>query len=481
MTNHFNPPHIKSARRQLIKSLAACSAFAAVPAWAQTTASNPRRLIIVMLRGAIDGLSVVIPYTDDNYYRARRTIAITKPESDGGAIALNAEFGLHPSLDMLKPYWDSGSLAFVHACGSVDATRSHFDAQDHLETASQGSLKTADGWLNRLIGTASFSNGKAQLVSFGPTTPRIVSGPEKFMVMPAGDLVAKPTVLEQNRLADAVTQLYSDDPKLAEVLRQASTARKEVRASILQSASAGMGSTVTASEPMVTGTDAMTIAAQADRGAATARGFIQDARNLGLAFKNDPKLQLGFLAVGGWDTHVGQGAAKGQLANKLASLGQGLVTLAQSLGDQWASTSIIVMSEFGRTVRENGTGGTDHGRGNVAWLMGGTVKGGTVYGQWPGLDVAQLADGRDLAITTDIRAVIAQTLMDHLKVSASVMATVLPGYSNDCIAKYVPNNVANNAINDVSKNAPKYTGKDAALIAGSGTASNGLKDLFHKI
>ena len=407
-----------------MKSLAACSAFAAMPTWAQNTPASPRRLVVVLLRGAIDGLSVVIPYTDDNYYRARRTIAIAKPGSEGGAIALNAEFALHPSLDMLKPYWDSGSLAFVHACGSVDATRSHFDAQDYLETASQGSFKTADGWLNRLIGTTRFTNGKAQLVSFGPSTARIVSGPEKTLLMPAGDLVAKPAVLEQNRLADALTQLYSDDPKLAQVLLQASTARKEIRASISQGTlAAATGASMEASN------DAMTIAAQADRGAATARGFIQDARNLGSALKNDAKLQLGFLAVGGWDTHVAQGAAKGQLANKLASLGQGLVTLAQSLGDQWANTTVIVMSEFGRTVRENGTGGTDHGRGNLVWLMGGTVKGGAVYGQWPGLDASQLADGRDLSITTDIRAVIAQALVDHLKVSSSVLATVLPNYT----------------------------------------------------
>ena len=416
-------PNPKTSRRHLIKSLATCSAFAAVPTWAQTAAPTPRRLIVVMLRGAIDGLSVVVPYTDDNYYRARRTIAIPKPGSEGGAIPLNAEFAMHPSLDMLKPYWDDGSLAFVHACGSPDATRSHFDAQDYLETATQGSTRAADGWLNRLIGTALFNNGKAQLVSFGPTTPRIVAGAEKSLVIPAGDLVAKPTVLEQNRLADSLSQLYSDDPKLAEVLRQASASRKEVRASIAQGVS---GAT---SDAMGTSSDALTIAAQADRGAASARGFIQDARNLGFAFKNDPRLQLGFLAVGGWDTHVSQGAAKGQLANKLAALGQGLVTLAQSLGDQWANTSIIVMSEFGRTVRENGTGGTDHGRGNVAWLLGGTVKGGLVHGQWPGLDVAQLADGRDLSITTDIRAVIAQVLIDHLKVSPTVLATVLPNYT----------------------------------------------------
>ena len=422
-TNPMNSQN-RAGRRQLIKSLAACSAFAAAPAWADTSAANPRRLIVVMLRGAIDGLSVVIPFTDDNYYRARRTIAIAKPGSEGGAIPLNADFAMHPSLDMLKPYWDNGSLAFVHACGSVDATRSHFDAQDYLETASQGSFKTSEGWLNRLIGTTSFSNGKAQLVSFGPTTARIVSGPEKILLMPASDVVAKPTVLEQNRLADAVTQLYSDDPKLAEVLRQASATRKEVRASIAQSSS-----TAASAEPMVASNDAMTIAAQADRGAATARGFIQDARNLGVSFRNDPKLQLGFLAVGGWDTHVGQGAAKGQLANKLAALGQGLVALAQSLGDQWANTSIIVMSEFGRTVRENGTGGTDHGRGNVAWLLGGTVKGGAVYGQWPGLEQEQLADGRDLSITTDIRAVMAQALIDHLKVNPTIIRTVLPNYA----------------------------------------------------
>lgn len=419
-------PQYRSERRQLIKSLAACSAFAGVPSWAQNTSATPRRLVVVMLRGAVDGLSVVIPYGDENYYRARRTIAIAKPGAEGGAIPLNAEFALHPSLDMLKPYWDNGSLAFVHACGSVDATRSHFDAQDYLETASQGAFKTADGWLNRLIGTTVFSNGKAQLVSFGPSTARIVSGPEKTLLMPAGDLVTKPTVLEQNRLADAVTQLYSDDPKLAQVLLQASTARKEIRASISQAAPAPAAAT---SESMGASNDAMTIAAQADRGAATARGFIQDARNLGLAFKNDSRLQLGFLAVGGWDTHVAQGAAKGQLANKLASLGQGLVTLAQSLGDQLANTTIIVMSEFGRTVRENGTGGTDHGRGNVVWLLGGTVKGGAVYGQWPGLEPAQLADGRDLNITTDIRAVISQALVEHLKVNASVLATVLPNYT----------------------------------------------------
>ena len=180
-----------------------------------------------MLRGAVDGLSVVIPYTDENYYRARRTIAIAKPGSEGGAIALNDEFALHPALAMLKPFWDNGTLAFVHACGSPDNSRSHFDAQDYMETATPGSLKTNDGWLNRLIGSATFITEKSKLVSVGPSVPRIVSGQEKFMAIPAADLISKPTILEQDRLGSAVAQLYGDDLKLGDTLKQAAATRKE--------------------------------------------------------------------------------------------------------------------------------------------------------------------------------------------------------------------------------------------------------------
>jgi uncharacterized protein (DUF1501 family) len=207
-----------------------------------------------------------------------------------------------------------------------------------------------------------------------------------------------------------LAKLYAQDPALSATLRDTTEGRGEMARSM----ASGMAPGERSMDPT------------ADAGAPSARSFAADALRLGTLIRKDPHTQLAFTAVGGWDTHVNQGAARGQLANRLASLGQGLDALATGLGDAYRDTVIVVASEFGRTVRQNGNGGTDHGRGNVMWLLGGPVAGGRVLGEWPGLDRAALADGRDLAVTTDFRQVLAAVLQRHLGLPDSALASVFP-------------------------------------------------------
>jgi uncharacterized protein (DUF1501 family) len=376
-----------------------------------------KRLVVVMLRGAIDGLSVVVPYTESNYYRQRPDIAIAPPGQIDGSLELDARFGLHPSLAMLKPLWDAKQLSFVHASGSPLDTRSHFEAQDRLETATieQAVVSTQTGWLNRLANALNNQKQGSGALNLGPVMPRILVGNAPVVSLASGASARQLAVFDQPKIGAEFVKLYADDPKLDKALRGAAQSRQLV---------------AQGSDMAMTGDQADLIASQADRGAIAISAFAQDARSLGNAMRKDARMRIGFIAVGGWDTHVNQGAAKGTLANKLAQLGAGLVTLKESLGERFSDTTIVVMSEFGRTLKQNGNQGTDHGRANVIWLMGGAIVGGKVFGQWPGLQDEQLTQNRDLTVTTDFRDVIAQTLRLHLQQPDEFVARVLPDYRN---------------------------------------------------
>jgi uncharacterized protein (DUF1501 family) len=393
-------------RRDFLNALAAASVMVPVgrSAWAATS-DNPtgRKLVVVMLRGAVDGLNVVAPVGDENYLRLRPTIGLAAPGSDGGAINLDGYFGMHPALASLQPLWQEKKLAFVHASGSPDATRSHFDAQDYMESATPGRKSTPDGWMNRLVAQLPGTSTPSRLLGIGPVMPRILSGSAAAINLPNGAAGTRANVLDRPAIGAAFDQLYASDARFGRAYQDGKNAHKEV----MEAAE---------SREMQA----------ADRGAPLPNGFPDDAARLATLMRNDPKIQLAFVALGGWDTHTNQGAGSGQLANRLAPLGQGLAVLAQRLGPLFEDTTIVVMSEFGRTAHENGNGGTDHGHGNVMWVLGGRVNGGKVYGDWPGLGDTALNEGRDLAVTTDFRSVLAQVADRHMRLGDKALAQVFP-------------------------------------------------------
>lgn len=366
--------------------------------------SKPKRLIVVFLRGAVDGLNVVIPYTDNAYYDARSLIAIAPPNEKNGALDLDGRFGLHPVLESIMPLWKQGSLAFVHACGSPDATRSHFDAQDYMESGTPGVKNTQDGWMNRLLALTP-SQSPIQAVNVGATMPRILAGQRAVATLPTGRNASAALAIDRPQMSEAFNQLYSGNDNLSKAYQEARAARQQLMADLEK-------------ETM-----------EANNGAPSPSGFAKDTQQLARLMVKDASVQLAYMGLGGWDTHVNEGGATGQLARNLKSLGDGLATLSQGLGNIYADTTVVVMSEFGRTVHENGNGGTDHGHGNAMWLMGGGVKGGKVYGQWPGLAKEQLYEGRDLAVTTDFRDVISSVLSRHLQLNNSKIQQIFPNYS----------------------------------------------------
>jgi uncharacterized protein (DUF1501 family) len=382
-------------------------------AWAVASPSqvaSTRRLVVVFMRGAVDGLSLVVPYSETNYYRQRSTIAIGKPGSANGTIDLDGQFGLHPALAPLMPFWKDGSLAFVHAAGSPDPTRSHFDGQDNIESGTPGNKATPDGWLNRLEGAMpapdEIRSAPTRAVSIGSLLPRIFKGRNSVATIASGATAARPTVLDRPAVRRAFEAVYGDDTRMGPMFANYVAARADVVAAIEQADPEMMA---------------------ANNGAASTYAFAADAARLGALMRRDPRVQLGFLAVSGWDTHANQGGASGgQLAGLLSPFANGMSALARSLGPAYAETTIAVISEFGRTVAQNGNAGTDHGYGNVMWLMGGPVAGGKVHGEWPGLDDAALHEGRDLAVATDYRTVMAQICERHLRLSDTDLSKVFP-------------------------------------------------------
>ncbi len=296
-----------------------------------------RRLVVVMLRGAVDGLNVVIPYGDPLYRQLRPTIGLAAPGSDEGVLDLDGRFGLHPALAPLLPLWQERRLAFVHACGSPDPTRSHFDAQDFMESGTPGARTTADGWMNRLIGALPSPHDPIQAISLGATRPRILAGLEPNSNFPLGPNAGKPSALDRPAVANAFAGLYAGDDPMSIAYRQGRDAHQDLMSDLAAEQTA------------------------ADNGAPGPQGFPATAARLAALLVRDPRIRIAFADLGGWDTHVNQGGAKGQLANHLQPLATGLAALAQGLGPRLDDTVVLVMSEFGRTagktaIREPTTG-----------------------------------------------------------------------------------------------------------------------------
>jgi uncharacterized protein (DUF1501 family) len=366
--------------------------------------NNPRRLIVIFLRGAVDGLNVVVPYSDPNYYQYRPKIAIPQPGSPDGALDLDSRFGLHPAMAALLPLWKQGSLAFVHASGLTNEIRSHFDAQYYMETGIPGSNKRQDGWMNRLLVEAN-NKSPLQAISLSANVPQILTGKMPVSSIGSTRQAGNRQTLDRQDVATAFDKLYGGTDALGRNYRGGRAARTQLLK------------------------DLETEMKMANNGAPLPKGFAAETRSLARLMVRDPRIQIAFLQLGGWDTHINQGNSKGQLARNLGELSQGLATLQQELGAVYGNTQIVVMSEFGRTARENGNGGTDHGHGNAMWLLGGATKGGKVYGQWPGLAPEQLYQGRDLNVTSDFREPIAKILTNHLGLNTSSTAKILPKFS----------------------------------------------------
>jgi uncharacterized protein (DUF1501 family) len=369
---------------------------------AEAVGTRRKLLITVFQRGAVDGLNMIVPFGEAAYYQARPSIAIAKPGAAQGAIDLNGFFGLHPRMSALKPLWDNHALAIVHACGSPDATRSHFDAQDYMESATPGVKSTKDGWLNRYLQLARDAHDPLNAVAMTRQMPRSLQGPAPALAMGSvtefgvrGDMSTRSSF--ESSYSNAGDQMLS------------ATANDAFNAMRTLAAKAGEY--------------------RPANGAQYPRSpYGQALQEIARLAKADVGLEIAFAESNQWDHHANEGAATGQIANRLDDFASGIAALAQDLGDRMADTIILTMSEFGRTVAENGNRGTDHGHGNAMIVLGGNVKGGEIYGKWPGLGVNERFEGRDLAITTDFRDVFGEVVMRHLGADEATAARVFPGY-----------------------------------------------------
>jgi uncharacterized protein (DUF1501 family) len=367
--------------------------------------TNAKRLVVIFQRGAADGLNIVVPYAERNYYAMRPSINIPQKS----VIDLNGFFGLHPSLSAFQPLWQQRHLAIIHAAGSPDTTRSHFDAQDFMETGTPGVKSTEDGWLNRSLHNMPMTaqNSAFRAIALGPSLPRILSGNEPAVAM--------------NNINDFSIGGRSPKPS------PAATAFEAMYDHSSDAVLHGTGEETF---------DAVKMLKTADPGkyqpapnANYPKGRFGDSlRQLAQLIKANLGVQVAFADIGGWDHHVNEGSTEGQLANVLGDFSQSIAAFWNDLGDLGEDTVIVTMSEFGRTARENGNRGTDHGHANVMFVLGGPVKGGKVYGRWPGLDQSQLYEGRDLALTTDFRQVIGEAVARHM--GNKNLAEVFPGFDN---------------------------------------------------
>jgi uncharacterized protein (DUF1501 family) len=369
-------------------------------------ATKRKVLVTIFQRGAVDGLNMIVPFGEPQYYASRPSIAIARPGSNpDAAIDLDGFFGMHPRMAPLKPLYDAKQLAIVHACGSPDGTRSHFDAQDYMETATPGVKSTQDGWLNRYLHAREHEQATPfRAVAMAPQLPRSLQGLSPALAIgqiaqfgiragQATDMVQASFEAEYAAAANGVLNRTGRDAfNAVKMLKDADPARYSP-----------------------------------ENGAEYPRSPYGDAlKQIAQLIKADVGLEVAFAETGNWDHHAQEGAATGQLANRLADFAGGLTALVRDLGGRMGDVVILTMSEFGRTVAENGNRGTDHGHGNAMMVIGGDVRGGRIYGKWPGLAREQRYEGRDLAVTTDFRTVFAEVARGHLGLENT--PHVFPGF-----------------------------------------------------
>ena len=325
-------------------------------------------------------------------------------------VDLDGFFGLHPSLALLAPIFHKNELAIVHAAGSPDPTRSHFDAQDFMESGTPGVKVTEDGWLNRTVENVPVENASPfRAVAMGANLPRMLRGSAPAIALPD---VKQFKVVAQNSSMNQVAE----------------GGFEAMYAQTVDHALRGTGTETFEAIDMLRKADPAKY--QPEHGADYGKSRLgQSLQQIGQLVKADIGTEVLFVDCGGWDNHVNEGGAQGQLSNLLRDLGQGMAAFRQDMGDRMENIVFVTMSEFGRTAKENGNRGTDHGHANCMFLMGGPVKGGRVYGRWPGLNEGQLNEGRDLALTTDFRSVLGEILSKHLGIGN--LSPVFPGFDND--------------------------------------------------
>lgn len=387
-----------------VASTAAIPSFLVRSVLAESKATPGQRLVVIFQRGAADGLNVVVPYREKNYYAMRPSIAIPQNQ----VIDLDGFFGLHPSLAAFKPLYDQGQLAIVHAAGSPDMSRSHFDAQDYMESGTPGTKATADGWLNRALQAEDLRHRQEhtafRALALGAQVPLTLAGKvpaivlnnvNGFAVAGRGPALSPAASAFEAMYADSGDKIFhaagDETFEAVKMLRDANPAQ--------YTPAPGVDYPNTE--------------------------FGNSMKQIAQLLKSNLGVEAAFTDVSGWDTHQNQGSVNGQLANRLSDFSASIAAFWRDLGDDAGNVTLVTMSEFGRTAPENGTGGTDHGHANAMFVLGGNVKGGKVYGRWPGLENEQLNEGRDLALTTDYRQVLGEVVSRSL--GAGNLDLVFPG------------------------------------------------------
>ena len=382
-------------RREIIKALGLTAAASSAPGLAFTAAETEARFVLVILRGAVDGLALAAPYGDGNYHRVRGELALSTPGHANGLLKLDGLFGLHPSLQGLYRQYQDDAAIIVHAVASPYRERSHFDGQDILENGAARVGALRDGWLNRALG--SLDRDTELAIALAQNAPLVLRGNN----MATSWAPSRLPDADENTIA-RLRRLYADDDFFASRLEQALKSQNIA------------GSAPGTADSRVRGNEA--------------RRFEELMRAAARFLTADNGPRIAVVELGGWDTHANQGASDGALANRFAALDAGIVNLHAGLGATWKQTVVAVVTEFGRTVRVNGTRGTDHGTGAAAVLVGGAVNGGRVITDWPGLAPKNLYENRDLRPTTDIRSVFKAVLRDHLGISdGAIEREVFPG------------------------------------------------------
>lgn len=391
-------------RRHLLQALGASALGVHGAGLLAAPRTQDARFLLVFLRGGYDCASLLVPTASSYYYETRPNIAIARPGQDGGALPLTADWGLHPVLaDSLLPLYQKGQLAFVPFAGTDDLSRSHFDTQDSMELGQPlgGRRDYRSGFLNRLVaelGRAEAGAAPVQPIAFTSTLPLVLRGAVEVPNTLLGAAAGRGGV--DARQARLIESMYQGTPLAAPVAEGFAT-REEVARTMQGEMEA------------------------ASRNALSTKGFEGTARRMARLMQS--RYQLGFVDVGGWDTHVGQGAATGALANRLGELGRGLAGFADEMGPAWKSTVVVVVSEFGRTFRENGNRGTDHGHGTVFWVMGGGIAGGRVVGEQQALTASTLFQNRDYPVLNDYRSVLGGLFARMYGLNAAAVARVFPG------------------------------------------------------
>jgi uncharacterized protein (DUF1501 family) len=375
----------------VVVGTASIPAFLTRSVLAQATSAQAqgKKLVVIFQRGAADGLNVVVPYRETSYYQYRPNIAIAQT----AVIDLDGFFGLHPAMAPLKPLWDQRHLAAVHASGSQDPSRSHFDAQDFMESGTPGLKATVDGWLNRALQAEDLACPECtrtpfRAVALGAQVPRTLEGRIQAVAL---DNI-RDFGVQSTPAAAGFAAMYDESTD-----------------SVLH----GTGQETFEAVKMLKAADPAKYTPAP--GAEYPGGpFGNSLKQIAQLLKANLGVEAAFADIGGWDTHQNQGNEEGQLAGRLREFSAGLAAFWTDMGDQAENIVVVTMSEFGRTCRQNGTGGTDHGHANVMFVMGGPVRGGKVYGRWPGLQAEHLYEGRDLAITTDFRQVLGEAAYQTL-------------------------------------------------------------------